>query len=285
VYGRALSTRELQVDETHAVSPAPGLVAGYAFDSGATDDSGGGHPGEPRGVTWTDGRHGRAARFDGAASLVRVPPSDALDLTGAMTLSAWVRPDGRQDDWRTIVQRQTDAYFLAAGTSRLNSYGFVDDLRAALVVLAAAWLTYVAAVRGRRRWWPPVALFVAGSIADALLAPSGTLIAVLTVATWLAATARHRIPRVTLALCALACAGVTVAVLAAGDGLSHNDGATARSTALGALLVLATSAEVAAVRIRSSFDEPPSRPLRSQGYEHGSRSRYRPYRRPDDRDH
>ena len=31
-----------------------------------------------------------------------------------MTLSAWIRPAASQSGWRTIVQRQADAYFLNA---------------------------------------------------------------------------------------------------------------------------------------------------------------------------
>ena len=32
-----------------------------------------------------------------------------------MTLSAWIRPTDLQAGWRTVVHRQTDAYFLMAG--------------------------------------------------------------------------------------------------------------------------------------------------------------------------
>ena len=33
-----------------------------------------------------------------------------------MTLSAWIMPTATQSGWRTILQRQTDAYFLNASS-------------------------------------------------------------------------------------------------------------------------------------------------------------------------
>ena len=44
-----------------------------------------------------------------------MPASPSLDLDEAMTLLGWIRPAGLQDGWRTVVHRQTDAYFLMAG--------------------------------------------------------------------------------------------------------------------------------------------------------------------------
>ena len=52
--------------------------------------------------------------FNGTNSLVRVASSASLNLTSAMTLSAWIRPTASQSGWRTIMQRQADAYFLNA---------------------------------------------------------------------------------------------------------------------------------------------------------------------------
>ena len=67
------------------------------------------------GATWTTlGRYGNALSFNGSNSVVRVADSASLDLTTAMTLSAWIRPTVSQSGWRTIMQRQADAYFLNA---------------------------------------------------------------------------------------------------------------------------------------------------------------------------
>ena len=48
---------------------------------------------------------------------MRVPSSASLNLTSAMTLSAWIQPTASQGGWRTIMQRETDAYFLNASNS------------------------------------------------------------------------------------------------------------------------------------------------------------------------
>ena len=68
------------------------------------------------GATWTtEGRFGGALRFHGNGEVVRVPAAASLNLMGPMTLSAWIRPSQPQSGWRTILSRQTDAYFLMAG--------------------------------------------------------------------------------------------------------------------------------------------------------------------------
>jgi hypothetical protein len=250
VYDRPLSEREIRADMATPVRPARGLVAGYGFDTSsrrtATDASGSGNTGEIRGgARLAPGRHGGGLRLDGKTGVVRVAPSASLNLIRAMTLSAWVRPGGAQKDWRTIVQRQTDAYFLAASTSRLKQNTALDNLRTWVVAAVAAWLAFVvatgrgpAAATRRRSWWLPVVLFVAGSFADAALSPSGTLIGSILVALWLAATAESRAERLTFSGLAVIGAGVTMGVLAAGEGLSHYEGATARTAALGSLLVI-----------------------------------------------
>ena len=100
VYDRALAQGEIAHDMATPVAPASGLVAAYAFDTGsgnvAMDSSGHGATGEIRGATWAPGRYGDALRFGGGAAVVRVPASPALNLTKAMTLLGWVRPDRRR---------------------------------------------------------------------------------------------------------------------------------------------------------------------------------------------
>ena len=122
VYDRALSAAEVRAEMSRPIrsaraTSAPGLVAAYAFDRGsgtlAADTSGRGNGGAISGATWTThGRYGGALRFAGTDELVRVPASASLDLSGAMSLSAWIRPSESQAGWRTILHRQTDAYFL-----------------------------------------------------------------------------------------------------------------------------------------------------------------------------
>jgi Concanavalin A-like lectin/glucanases superfamily len=263
IYDRALTRQEIQDDMEMRVTPAPGLVAAYAFDAGsgntAADSSGQGNDGEIRGPTWAPGRHGKGLRFNGGASVVMVPASASLNLTGAMTLSAWVRPDAPQAGWRTIVHRQTDAYFLMASTDVLDRSGLVDDLRAALVLAAAVWFCAVIATARspstaarRRSWWLPVALLVLGSLVDAANAPIGTLFGPTLVALWLATTASSRIERAAFLLAALVCIGLTIASVAdiagVGAAFTHDDGGIARSAALGVLFLLTGLARFAHMR-------------------------------------
>jgi chitodextrinase len=105
----------------------PGLVAGYSFDAGAgatvADLSGNGNTATITGpAIWTTGKYGGGLAFDGVASLVQVPSSSSLNLGSTMTLAAWIKPAVSQGGWRTIMQRQPDAYFLNASTSAGNNF-------------------------------------------------------------------------------------------------------------------------------------------------------------------
>ena len=66
----------------------------------------------------TQGRFGNALSFNGTNSVVRVASSASLNLSSAMTLSAWIRPTASQTGWRTILQRQADAYFLSSSNDQ-----------------------------------------------------------------------------------------------------------------------------------------------------------------------
>jgi hypothetical protein len=254
VYSRALRAEEIVADMTRPVAPARGLVAAYAFDAGsgatAVDASGKGNAGAIDGATWARGRYGNALSFDGAGSVVRVPPSASLKLTRAMTLSGWIRPSTPQSGWRTIVQRQTDAYLLTASSDLQNRLGRLDDIRAAVLAAAIALFCALIAIdrgpwiAGRRRaWWQPVGLFVSGAFVDALLAPTGTLIGPALVCLWLAATASTRAEAGIFLLVVAGFAGLTIASLAGLAGvdvtLSRDEGGIARTAALGALFALA----------------------------------------------
>ena len=255
VYDRALDPSELRTEMSKPlgngeVMPAPGLVAAYEFDAGsgtrATDASGEHNTGSIIGAAWTTrGHFGDALSFDGAGEMVRVPPSASLDLDDAMTLAAWVRPVGSQSGWRTILHRQTDTYFLtASGGGAHERLEALDGLRLAALIAATICLCVALAGGGgrwiggeRRSWWPPVALFVAGSLIDAALAPSVVLVGPTLVAIWLALTATDRVEATTTCLLAAAFTAVSIASVAGGVDLTGDDGGIARSAALGLLLV------------------------------------------------
>jgi concanavalin A-like lectin/glucanase superfamily protein/Big-like domain-containing protein/glucose/sorbosone dehydrogenase/Calx-beta domain-containing protein len=101
---------------------SPNLVAAFGFEEGAgttiADLSGRGNTGSLSGPTWVDGRFGKALSFDGINDLVTVNDSNSLDLTGAMTLEAWVRPV-TLGGWRTLLFKERPgnlAYAIYANT-------------------------------------------------------------------------------------------------------------------------------------------------------------------------
>ena len=108
---------------TAASTPADttGLVLAYGFEhqsGSAIDSSGNGNAGTLSGpVTTAAGRFGQALSFDGVNDLVNVADSSSLDLTTAMTLEAWVRPEGT--GWRTALLKERPgglAYSLYSST-------------------------------------------------------------------------------------------------------------------------------------------------------------------------
>jgi len=109
---------------TGGSGPPAGLVAAYAFDegtgTGVADASGSGNAGSIGTAAWTTaGKYGGALSFNGTSARVTVPDAPSLDLTGAMTLEAWVRPTS-VGSWRDVVYKGNDSYYLM-GSSSLQS--------------------------------------------------------------------------------------------------------------------------------------------------------------------
>ncbi len=83
---------------TFGVTSEAGLVGRWDLDEAAgaraADTSGwGGHGVVSGGATWTPGTQGSGLLLDGLSGLATVPDSDALDVSGALTVAAWVRPE------------------------------------------------------------------------------------------------------------------------------------------------------------------------------------------------
>jgi len=95
-----------------------GLVAAYSFSEGngttVTDSSGNNLTGTIVGATWTTGgRYGNALSFNGTSSYVRSGQSRALQLTGSMTLEAWVNAAANPADDGQIVRKSNGFCWLA----------------------------------------------------------------------------------------------------------------------------------------------------------------------------
>jgi hypothetical protein len=98
---------------------ASGLVAAYGFDEGSgttvTDASGNGNNGTISGATWsTAGKYGDALNFNGTNSLVTIHDSASLHLTTGMTLEAWVDPSKVDANWRDVLYKANDNFYLEA---------------------------------------------------------------------------------------------------------------------------------------------------------------------------
>ena len=102
-------------------APGGGLVAAYAFEEAtglvSADASGNANTGTlTNGPVWSTGRNGGALQFDGVDDRVRVNDAAVLDLSTAATFEAWVYPTVAPSGWRTILQKEVDAYIFAAST-------------------------------------------------------------------------------------------------------------------------------------------------------------------------
>ena len=109
----------LAAGRSSAAAAVPGLVAAYGFEeaSGTTvaDASGNGNTGTTGGATWIAGKFGTGLNFNG--SFVTVPDSPSLDLTTAMTLSAWVYPSTPPAGWQDVIFKAVDVYYLEGSST------------------------------------------------------------------------------------------------------------------------------------------------------------------------
>jgi glucose/arabinose dehydrogenase/PKD repeat protein len=132
------------------VSPPSGLAAAYGFNEGSgtaiADASGNANGGSVTGAAWVDGRYGKALSFDGVNDLVTVSDAQSLDLTGGVTLEAWVFPR-TTSGWRTVLLKERSgqlAYGIYAntGTNRASvevATGANLDVRSATPLAVNTW--------------------------------------------------------------------------------------------------------------------------------------------------
>ena len=106
------ATTSAQVAVTVANTQALGLQAGYAFDEGtgttSTDQSGHGLTGTlTNGATWTTaGKYGNALSLDGVNDFVDLGNPAALQITGNMTISAWIFATSFPADDAAVVSKR-----------------------------------------------------------------------------------------------------------------------------------------------------------------------------------
>ena len=99
---------------TPTPTPPAGLVAAYNFNEGngttVNDASGHGITGNILGAIWTTGgKHGKALSFNGLSSYVDLGNPSLVQITGSLTLSAWVKAVASVANDGQIVAKSDDA--------------------------------------------------------------------------------------------------------------------------------------------------------------------------------
>jgi uncharacterized repeat protein (TIGR01451 family) len=99
---------------TRITAQSAGLVASYSFNEGSgttvTDVSGHNLNGTIVGATWTaGGRFGNALSFDGSTSYVDLGNPSALQLTGSVTIEAWIMAAANPANDGQIVAKSNGA--------------------------------------------------------------------------------------------------------------------------------------------------------------------------------
>ena len=101
------------------VSADETLMAYWPLDNNVQDMSGNGNHGEIRGEPQqVNGIVGKALEFDGVDDFIFVEDSDSLDITDALTLSAWVKPAVIPASAERKVVYKTDAYLIKVKNRR-----------------------------------------------------------------------------------------------------------------------------------------------------------------------
>src|SRR5690242_1389201 len=102
-----------------SMAATTGLVAAYGFDEGSgttvTDASGNGNTGTITNAAWAaTGKYGKALQFNGTNAFVSIPNAASLQLSTGMTLEAWVNPSTVNANWRDVIYKGNDNYYLEA---------------------------------------------------------------------------------------------------------------------------------------------------------------------------
>jgi len=83
------------------------IVGMWLFDEGSgdttKDSSGNGDDGEINGAQWVEGKFGTALEFNGSTDAVACPDNESLDITDAITVSAWIKTPQPVKNFQMIV--------------------------------------------------------------------------------------------------------------------------------------------------------------------------------------
>jgi fibronectin type 3 domain-containing protein len=142
---------------TAAGTPTGGTIAAYAFSEGSgsvtADSSGNGNSGTLNGATWTtQGKSGNALSFNGTTSRLTIANSASLQApTTALTISAWVWPNGTSQTWSSVIQKINASNYLSYGFGQ--NAGNVRRLSGYLQVNGVVYSTPMTTALGNQTWY------------------------------------------------------------------------------------------------------------------------------------
>ncbi len=108
--GNKTTSTAINVTVSNSTSPPSGLVAAYGFSEGGgttvSDSSGNNNTGTLSGQTWTaSGKYGSALVFN-ANGAVDLGNKASVQITGSMTIEAWIKPASFPIDDSAIVSKR-----------------------------------------------------------------------------------------------------------------------------------------------------------------------------------
>jgi len=110
---------------------APTQVAHYKFNNDYTDASGNANHGVNYGSVISTGKINQAADFDGLNDYVEAENSESLDITGEITLAAWIYYEVQNDNYASIISKMDTGrnwkYSCFAMGIRLNRVRYGTD--------------------------------------------------------------------------------------------------------------------------------------------------------------
>lgn len=106
--GTTNSVRDISDTITYSsietIESIPGLVSWWKFEGNANDEMGLNN-GVISGATSTSGKYGNGYKFDGAGSMITVTDHTSLQISGPITLMAWIKPESSSGNAVQIVSK------------------------------------------------------------------------------------------------------------------------------------------------------------------------------------
>ncbi len=105
---------EIKFSNEEVIKNMPGIVAWWRFEGNAKDSVGNNHGSLNGGVSFADGRFGKAASFDGVDDYIEIPNYFLTKNVSEVTISAWIK--GEWSNSHNMVFSQTTSsrgYYLS----------------------------------------------------------------------------------------------------------------------------------------------------------------------------